>query len=104
MDFEYVYDLDVAGPSTWPPPWTCPNRRSSISAPAPSRRSMTWWAAARKICGDLKVQVIPGAAPAVSAGDPLDLSRAEAVLGWTPTFDMEAGLSHYAYELRRLAT
>ena len=27
--------------------------------------------------------------------------RAAAVLGWTPTFDMEAGLSHYAYELLR---
>ena len=34
---------------------------------------------------------------------PLDLSHTETALGWKPTFDMEAGLSHYAYELRRLS-
>ena len=60
-------------------------------------------AAARRIFDDLKVQVIPSQPPAVSAGDPLDLSHTEAALGWKPTFDIEAGLSHYAYELRRLA-
>ena len=104
MDFEYVYDLDVG---------RAVDLAATVDLPEPAvvnigTGAITSFddlvAAARKICGDLKVQVIPGAPPAVSAGDPLDLSRAEAVLGWTPTFDMEAGLSHYAYELRRLTT
>ncbi len=104
MDFEYVYDLDVG---------RAVDLASTVDLPEPAVLNIGTGAitsfddlvaAARKICGDLKVQVIPGAPPAVSAGDPLDLSRAEAVLGWTPTFDMEAGLSHYAFELRRLAT
>lgn len=100
MDFEYVYDLDVG---------RAVDLAATVDLPEPAILNIGTGAitsfddlvaAARKICGDLKVQVIPGAPPAVSAGDPLDLSRAEAVLGWTPTFDMEAGLSHYAYELR----
>ena len=103
MDFEYVYDLDVG-------------RAVDLAATADlgeravfnvGTGTVTTFdglvAAARRIFGDLKVQVIPGRAPAVSAGDPLDLSHTEAALGWKPTFDIEAGLSHYAYELRRLA-
>ena len=104
MDFEYVYDLDVG---------RAVDLAATVDLPEPAILNIGTGAitsfddlvaAARKICGDLKVQVIPGAPPAVSAGDPLDLSHTEAVLGWTPTFDMEAGLSHYAYELRRLST
>ena len=103
MDFEYVYDLDVG-------------RAVDLAATADlgdrpvfniGTGTVTTFdelvAAARRIFSDLKVQVIPGKPPAVSAGDPLDLSHTSEALGWEPTFDIEAGLSHYAYELRRLA-
>lgn len=103
MDFEYVYDLDVG---------RAVDLAATVDLAEPAvlnigTGTITSFddlvAAARRVCGDLKVQVIPGSPPAVSAGDPLDLSRAEAVLGWKPAFDMDAGLSHYAYELRGLS-
>ena len=55
--------------------------------------------AARRVCGRLEVEVVPGRPPAVSAADPLDLTRARTELGWAPEYDLEAGLRHYAAEL-----
>ena len=104
MDFEYVYDLDVGRAVDLA-------ATAELPEPAPAvlnigTGAITTFddlgAAATRIFTDLKVQVTPGRPPAVSAADPLDIARAEAVLGWTPTFDIDAGLSHYAYELRRL--
>ena len=55
--------------------------------------------AARRVCGRLEVEVVPGRPPAVSAADPLDLTRARTGLGWAPEYDLEAGLRDYAAEL-----
>lgn len=54
---------------------------------------------ARRIFENLEVEVVPGRPPAVSAADPLDLTRARTGLGWQPEYDLEAGLRHYAAEL-----
>ena len=103
MDFEYVYDLDVGRAVDLAATAALPERAVFNVGTGTITSFDDLVAAARRIFGDLKVQVIPGRPPAVAAGDPLDLSHTEAALGWTPTFDMEAGLSHYAFELRRLA-
>lgn len=104
MDFEYVYDLDVGRAVDLAATVDLPGKPVFNIGTGAITSFDGLVAAARRICGDLKVQVIPGSPPAVSAGDPLDLSHTEAALGWKPTFDMEAGLSHYAYELRRPTT
>ena len=104
MDFEYVYDLDVGRAVDLAATVDLSERAVFNIGTGTVTTFDDLVAAARRIFNDLKVQVIPGRPPAVSAGDPLDLSHTEAALGWTPTFDIEAGLSHYAYELRRLAT
>ncbi len=100
MDFEYVYDLDVGRAVDLAATVDLPDKPIFNVGTGTITSFDDLVTAARRIVGDLKVQVIPGAPPAVSAGDPLDLSHTEAGLGWKPTFDMEAGLSHYAYELR----
>ena len=100
MDFEYVYDLDVGRAVDLAATADLPERAVFNIGTGTITSFDDLLAAARRIFGDLKVQVIPGRPPPVSAGDPLDLSRTEAALNWKPTFDMEAGLSHYAYELR----
>ena len=103
MDFEYVYDLDVGRAVDLAATRDLPERAVFNIGTGTITSFDDLLAAVRRIFGDLKVQVIPGRPPPVSAGDPLDLSHTEAALGWRPTFDIEAGLSHYAYELRRLA-
>ena len=102
MDFEYVYELDVGRAVDLAATVELPDRAVFNVGTGTVTSFDDLVAAARRIFGDLKVQVIPGRPPAVSAGDPLDLSHTEAALGWKPTFDIEAGLSHYAFELRRL--
>ena len=104
MDFEYVYELDVGRAVDLAATVDLPDRAVFNIGTGSITTFDDLVAAARRIFDDLKVQVIPGRAPAVSAGDPLDLSHTEAALGWKPTFDIEAGLSHYAFELRRLTT
>ena len=103
MDFEYVYDLDVGRAVDLAATADLPDKPVFNIGTGTITTFDDLVAAARRIFSDLKVQVTPGKPPAVSAGDPLDLSHTEAALGWKPTFDIEAGLSHYAYELRRLA-
>ena len=100
MDFEYVYDLDVGRAVDLAATVDLPDKPVFNVGTGTITSFDDLVTAARRIVGDLKVQVIPGAPPAVSAGDPLDLSHTEAALGWKPTFDIDAGLSHYAYELR----
>ena len=100
MDFEYVYDLDVGRAVDLAATADLPERGVFNIGTGTITTFDELVAAARRVCGDFKVEIIPGSPPAVSAGDPLDLSHTEAALGWKPTFDIEAGLSHYAYELR----
>ena len=104
MDFEYVYDLDVGRAIDLAATVDLPEHAVFNIGTGTITSFDDLVTAARRIFSDLTVQVIPGKPPAVSAGDPLDLTHTEAALGWTPTFDIEAGLSHYAYELRRLAS
>ncbi len=104
MDFEYVYELDVGRAVDLAATVELPDRAFFNVGTGTVTTFDDLVAAARRIFDDLQVQVIPGRDPAVSAGDPLDLSHTEAALGWKPTFDIEAGLSHYAFELRRLTT
>jgi nucleoside-diphosphate-sugar epimerase len=46
--------------------------------------------------------MIPGQAPR-SAKQPMVITKAKDVLGWTPEFDMEAGFKDYIEELKKLA-
>ena len=103
MDSEYVYDLDVGRAVDLAATADLPEQAVFNIGTGTITSFDGLVAAARRIFGDLKVQIIPGQPPPAGPGDPLDLSHTEASLGWTPTFDMAAGLSHYAYELRRLA-
>ena len=103
MDFEYVYDLDVGRAVDLAATVDLGDRAVFNIGTGSITTFNELVAAARRIFSDLTVQVIPGKPPAVSAGDPLDLSHTRAQLGWKPTFDIEAGLSHYASELQRLA-
>ena len=45
---------------------------------------------AQKLLPNLQVEMIPGQAPR-SAKQPMVITKAKDVLGWTPEFDMEAG-------------
>ena len=103
MDFEYVYDLDVGRAIDLAATAALPVKAVFNIGTGTITTFDDLVAAARHNFPDLKVQVIAGRPSAVSAGDPLDLSHTEAALGWTPAFDLEAGLGHYADELRRLA-
>lgn len=99
MDFEYVYGADVG--------------RAIDTAATAELGAHTVFnigtgvvtgfdelvEAARRVCGRLEVEVVPGRPPAVSAADPLDLTRARTGLGWVPEYDLEAGLRDYAAEL-----
>lgn len=99
MDFEYVYGADVG--------------RAIDTAATAELGAHTVFnigtgvvtgfdelvEAARRVCGRLEVEVVPGRPPAVSAADPLDLTRARTGLGWAPEYDLESGLRDYAAEL-----
>ena len=56
---------------------------------------------AQKLLPNLQVEMIPGQAPR-SAKQPMVITRAKDVLGWTPEFDMEAGFKDYIEELKML--
>ncbi len=111
MDFEYVYDLDVGRavdlaaitPMTKMPlqPRSEGCRVFNIGTGVITTFA-DLVATARSILPDLDVEVVGSRAPAVSAGDPLDLSAAASGLGWRPEFDLESGLRHYCEEIRRL--
>jgi nucleoside-diphosphate-sugar epimerase len=58
-------------------------------------------AIAEKLLPKLQVEMIPGQAPR-SAKQPMVITRAKDVLGWTPEFDMEAGFKDYIEELKKL--
>ena len=103
MDFEYVYDVDVGRAVDLAATADLGDRPVFNVGTGVVTTFDELVAAARRVVGDLKVQVMPGRPPAVSAGDPLDLSHTEAALGWSPAFDIDAGLADYADELRRLA-
>jgi len=100
MDFEYVFDRDVG-------------RAIDIATTLPLPQDTVFNIgtgtittfddlvnAVRQIFPDLEVEIVPGRPPAVSAGDPLDLSRAKAQLGWEPTYDMVGGLRAYVEDLK----
>ena len=57
---------------------------------------------AQKLLPNLEVEMIPGQAPR-SAKQPMVITKAKDVLGWTPEFDMEAGFKDYIEELKKLA-
>jgi len=48
---------------------------------------------------DLRVEIVPGRKPAGRAV-PLDIGRAERLLGWTPEFDIEAAFADYIADLK----
>ncbi len=48
---------------------------------------------------ELRVEIVPGEKP-VNRAVPLDVSRAERVLGWKPEFDMEAAFADYIADLK----
>ncbi len=54
---------------------------------------------AQKLLPNLEVEMIPGQAPR-SAKQPMVITKAKDVLGWTPEFDMEAGFKDYIEELK----
>jgi len=56
-------------------------------------------AAIRSQLPDLRVEIVPGTKP-VNRAVPLDVTRAERVLGWTPEFDMEAAFADYIAALK----
>ena len=56
-------------------------------------------AAIRSQLPDLRVEIVPGEKP-VNRAVPLDIARAERVLGWTPQFDMEAAFADYISDMR----
>jgi len=56
---------------------------------------------AQKLLPNLEVEMIPGQAPR-SAKQPMVITKAKDVLGWTPEFDMEAGFKDYIEELKKL--
>ncbi len=55
---------------------------------------------AQKLLPNLEVEMIPGQAPR-SAKQPMVITKAKNVLGWTPEFDMEAGFKDYIEELKK---
>ena len=55
---------------------------------------------AQKLLPNLQVEMIPGQAPR-SAKQPMVITKAKNVLGWTPEFDMEAGFKDYIEELKK---
>ena len=57
---------------------------------------------AQKLLPNLEVEMIPGQAPR-SAKQPMVITKAKDVLGWTPEFDMEAGFKDYIEELKKFA-
>lgn len=59
-------------------------------------------AIAQKLLPKLQVEMIPGQAPR-SAKQPMVITRAREVLGWSPEFDMEAGFKDYIDELKKVA-
>ncbi len=103
MDFEYVYDLDVGRAVELAATAELPEYAIFNIGSGTITSFDDLVDAARRVCGDFDVRVIPGKPPAVSAGDPLDLSHTQEALSWQPEFDIEAGLSHYAQELARVA-
>jgi len=58
-------------------------------------------AIAQKLLPNLQVEMIPGQAPR-SAKQPMVITKAKDVLGWTPEFNMEAGFKDYIEELKKL--
>ena len=57
-------------------------------------------AIAQKLLPNLQVEMIPGQAPR-SAKQPMVITKAKDVLGWTPEFNMEAGFKDYIEELKK---
>jgi nucleoside-diphosphate-sugar epimerase len=99
MSFEYVYSRDVGraldlAATVAAPPETVFNIGSGVVT---SFDELT--EAIRGIYPDLRVEVTPTRPPAVSAAYPLQITRAEKHLGWTPNYDLEAGLRDYVGEL-----
>ena len=54
---------------------------------------------AQRLLPKLEVEMVPGQAPR-SAKQPMVITRAKDVLGWSPEFDMEAGFKDYIEELK----
>jgi UDP-glucose 4-epimerase len=99
MSFEYVYDHDTGRAvdlaATIPlPPQTVFNIGSGCVTSFEELVN-----AVQGIYPDLTVEIEPTRPPAVSAKYPLRIERAREFLGWTPEYDLHAGLKHYAAEL-----
>jgi nucleoside-diphosphate-sugar epimerase len=58
-------------------------------------------ALAEKLLPNLQVEIIPGTKPR-SAKQPMVISKAKEVLGWSPEYDIEAGFKDYIGELKAL--
>jgi UDP-glucose 4-epimerase len=102
MAFEYVYSRDVG-------------RAIDLAAtvPVPAENVFNIGSGAviafdelvhevRQLYPALRVEVLPTTPPAVASQHPLDLSRAERLLGWRPEYDLPSGLRAYAAELEAL--
>jgi nucleoside-diphosphate-sugar epimerase len=103
MAFEYVYSRDVGRALDLAA--TVPLPDESVfnigSGAVTSFEQLV--AAIRGLYPDLRVEVTPTRPPAVSATNPLRIDRAKEHLGWTPEYDLEAGLRDYADELAAAA-
>ena len=56
---------------------------------------------AEKLLPNLQVEIVPGTKPR-SAKQPMVISKAKEVLGWSPEYDIEAGFKDYIGELKAL--
>lgn len=102
MDFEYVYTKDVG-------------RSVDLAATVPAPKDLAFNIGTGEVASfqklvdtvqvifpDFRVEIVPGRPPAVSAGQPLDISRAKAQLGWEPEYDLERGFREYVSDLRTI--
>jgi len=100
MDFEYVYTKDVG-------------RAVDLAATIPAPKDLTFNIGTAEVASfqdlvdtvqglfpDFGVEILPGKPPAVSAGQPLDISRAKAQLGWVPEYSLERGFREYVDDLK----
>jgi UDP-glucose 4-epimerase len=56
---------------------------------------------AEKLLPNLQVEIVPGTKPR-SAKQPMVITKAKEVLGWSPEYDIEAGFKDYIGELKAL--
>ena len=59
-------------------------------------------ALAEKLLPNLQVEIVPGTKPR-SAKQPMVITKAKEVLGWSPEYDIEAGFKDYIGELKALS-